>query len=312
MNYFRKMGLLVLVCLAGLTGCQKEKSTTVGVIVPLEHQAMDEIVGGLKTTLESTHPHIEVMVKNAQGDQTLQRTIIQQMIQQKTDLLVPIGTATSQMTLAMSKQQPVVSLAAYPDNLPGTKERLSVVVDEIPPQVHFDFMRHYLPDFKKVTVVYSSQDKCFHEVEVLEQLASQSQVQLQKLMVRENHELFTISQVIDSDSQAIFILKDHPIASSVQVLMRQAQKLQIPVITSDEGSIKAGGCFAVGVKEGDIGRQGAKNIAHYFTHQTMPETTVVEKLYLFVNPSQCQTVGIDIEKLKQVAKQFNYQIEVVS
>ena len=43
--------------------------------------------------------------------------------------------------------------------------------------------------------------------------------------------------------------------------MQQANERKIPLITSDEGSNKNGGAFAIGVIEADIGRQGAKMAA---------------------------------------------------
>src|SRR3989338_6008023 len=69
---------------------------TVGILVPMEHRAMDEIVAGFKETLTQRYPgKITFLVKNAEGDINLQRSILQSFEQKSIDLYAPIGTQTT-------------------------------------------------------------------------------------------------------------------------------------------------------------------------------------------------------------------------
>src|SRR5438045_1796262 len=85
----------------------------IGIIEPLEHTAIDEIVKGFTETVQqqSAKP-VTFKIENAQNDANLQRAIIQRMQDAHYTLIVPIGVGTTQMTLAMIHDQPVVSLAS--------------------------------------------------------------------------------------------------------------------------------------------------------------------------------------------------------
>src|SRR5689334_1669417 len=95
--------ILVIFGISFLTSKRKAE-TVVGVIVPMEHQALNDIVSGLREGLKSDKP-ITLRVMNAQGDPNIQRSIIQQLVQDDCDVLVPIGTGASQMTLALAKNK---------------------------------------------------------------------------------------------------------------------------------------------------------------------------------------------------------------
>jgi putative tryptophan/tyrosine transport system substrate-binding protein len=231
----------------------------VGIILPMEHEALNQITQGIKEELEQKmEKPVVLKVKNAQGDPNIQKAIIEQLVRDKCNLLIPIGTAASQMTLNIAPEQKILCLAADSSILQKSKQaQATALSDELSATDSLSFLHEAFPNIKKITLLYSSSEKVAKEIPIICEAAYSLKIEVQQLMVQSMGELYTISQAIASDSQAIFVLKDHLIVSGIQTVVQQARLRQIPVMTSDEGSVLAGAGFALGVKEASIGQQGA-------------------------------------------------------
>lgn len=278
---------------------------TIGIIVPMEHAALTEMIQGFKEKL----PDANIRVLNAQADQTLQKSIINQLIHEQCDLLVPIGTQTSQMTLHLAKKEKVLCLAANTDISPAIS-RVTVLDDECTVQKAFCLLHELFPEIKKISLVHSTSDKIYQELQVLQKIATEKGISLQKLAVLGLPDLYTIGQAIDSDSQAVFILKDHLIVSGITALVKQVKDRQIPVITSDNGSVCSGATLAIGIKEADIGKEGAILAQKILQgHLLEPSVTLQGPLRLFLNTQACALHGVDIDLLCSRAKTLGLILE---
>lgn len=303
-----------------------EKPITIGILMPMDHAALRDIVAGFKETATSlSKTPLQFQVQNSQGDMNIQRSIIQQFVNQKVDLIVPIGTTATQMTATIAKKQPIVSLAARyksPESMHKSGQKsasnsgselsspplITGVLDEIGPQQPLELLSKITPNLKKITLVYSNSEKVFPEIEELEKLALKKDLKVQKLMIQALPDLYTIKRLIDKDTQAIFILKDHLVVSGIKTLSQQAKARKIPIMASDEGSVNGGAAFALGVKERMIGEQGAKlaiKVLSGHPIQTLP-VEVIEKLSVFYNEKTCTELGLDIDTIKLKAKQAGF------
>lgn len=289
----------------------------IGIIVPVEHEALTQIVNGLKEELKMDNDErVTIKVMNAQGDPNIQRAIIEQLVRDQCDLLIPIGTAASQMTLNLAKDRNIVCLAADSTLiLSAEKTQATALDDELSVADSISFLHSAFPHLKKISLLYSSSEKVAKEIPHLIEAAHSQGIEVQKLMVQNLAELYTISQAIASDSEAIFVLKDHLIVSGIQTVVQQAEKRGIPVMASDEGSIISGGAFAIGVKEASIGKQGAqivKNILNGTPPQNIPPQTIKGPFPLFVNRSAYVKQGIDLESFIESVQKIGIPIHYVN
>lgn len=289
----------------------QEKKITVGIIVPMEHAALDSIVKGITKEFENTA--IVCTVVNAQGDLTIQKALIEKLLRERCDLFMPIGTATSQMTTHLVKNKPVVCVAADPEALSLQSSPKTVVIDDsLPPDIAFEFLRDTLPHAKKITLIYSTSEKIAREIPAIEKAALFSGFTLQKLTVQTISDLYSLSSAIDTDTSCLFVLKDHIVVSGIGILSKQAEKKGIFLMTSDEGSVTSGGAFAIGISESSIGRQGAVPAKKMLAGE-LPNLieTVQSPMSLFINPAACKRQGIDKTILSEVAKNRDLAITVV-
>src|SRR3990167_6105249 len=83
------------------------KSITVGILVPIALPAMTQIVNGFETTMNKESPvPVKYLVKNAQGDANMQRSILQEFNSDNVTMVAPIGTDAAQMSIAMIRNKP--------------------------------------------------------------------------------------------------------------------------------------------------------------------------------------------------------------
>jgi len=290
-----------------------EKPYVVGVILPMEHEALNQITQGIKEELEQQMgKSVALKIKNAQGDPNIQRAIIEQLVRDECNLLVPVGTSASQMTLSLAPDQKILCLAADSTLLQANRQiEATALSDELCAADSLAFLHETFPNIQKITLLYSASEKVAKEIPLVCEGARKCNIKVQKLMVQNMGELYTISRAIASDSQAIFILKDHLIVSGIQTIAQQAAALQIPLMSSDEGSVIAGAGFAIGVKEASIGRQGAL-IAKAILEGESPKEIVPQTMSgpfpLFVNRAACEKQGIDPQIFCSQAESLGFTI----
>lgn len=289
---------------------QAQTTKKIGIILPLEHAALNEIVKGFKDKIGKIYSgNLEIIVKNAQNDSNMQRLIIDQFKNNNFDIIIPLGTITAQMTINKIKNIPIVSLAAYyHESDRKNHPNVTNILDEFDTSERFDFIQDFFPKIKNYTLIYSSSEKTVPEVNDFVKLASRQGHKIQKLMVQNLSELFTVSKLIDKNSKAIVIFKDNMIVSGIKAIVNEASKKSLPIITLDEGSVKEGASIALGVKEYDIGAQGAdyaNKILNGIDVKTLPITTIKNK-QIFLNEKACNL--IDCKQIKERAKKLSIKV----
>lgn len=304
---------ILLMCACSLVACKPATpQKQVGIILPIAHQSLNNIVDGFVETLKQGYPgKLNIRVLNAQGDINIQRAIIQQMKNDRVDLIVPIATAPTQMAAAMIANRPIIGLAAqYAIAAKGkTARNLNVVSDEVPPKNLLNFMQQAYPQIKRITLLYSPSDKIYADVQQASIAAKSLGISLNTVMVPTLQDLYTITKNLP-DTQAIIALKDVMLISGIATLVQAAEKRGILLITSDEGSVHNGANFALGVQEHEIGKQGALMALKILSGKSISDLphAKVNTLSIFINKKSLQKNNFDAQIIEKTAKQLHYPV----
>ncbi|HEX4044137.1 MAG TPA: ABC transporter substrate binding protein [Gammaproteobacteria bacterium] len=299
-----------------LIGCSQSNEKKIGIIVPIEHQSLNDIVTGFTTTLHELSPvPVQIKVMNAHGDLNVQRAIIQQMKGQY-DIIVPIGMAATQMTLSLIKQQPIISLASlYTEQDRKSQQpcHIAVVHDEISPVQIVNFIHQAYPGITQMSLLHSPAEKIFPQVEVAIEAGKKLGITIKPVMITALSELHTAANALPENIQAILVLKDYLIASGINTLAITAEKRHIPVIAADQGSVQEGASFALGVNEREIGVEGAKLAVAILRGESACSLPIVDmtQLTVFINPISLTKEQQRIESIDAAAKRLQYQVEVL-
>lgn len=316
MNTFITKTIAAILVSLSLVGCHTQSNEKkIGIIVPIQHKAMDDITNGFEETLraQSKEP-LKFKVANAQADLNLQRAIIQQMRDEDYDLIVPIGTDAGAMTASIIQDKPIVSLASSYTEEERIKHKpchVAVLHDEIPVEKLITFLHQVYPAIKNVVLVHSAAEKIYPDVKTAVKIGNDYGMQIKPMLVSTLNELYTVANAMPDNTQAILVLKDSLIVSGIGTLALQAEKRHIPLITSDQGSVQDGAAFALGVHERDIGVEGAKLAAQILAGKPACSLPIVmmTKLTVFVNPQALGKENQSIAPIEATAKKNNYAVE---
>jgi len=322
MNLVRKlvigltMGLSVL-AFNVMADKAPQKTVTIGIVAPVQIPAMDQIIAGFEGELnhlyDNNNVRVVYVVQNAQGDMNIMRSIFLQFKNQKVDMVVPIGTSANQMALSIIKDQPIVTLAAAfteADRAKSPNKNVTSISDEVAVSKQFAFIHQAMPNLKYLTLVYSPDDRIYAQVQQASADAKKYGITIQKLQIQQLSDLYTVSKRINTNSQAIFILKDEMVVSGVPTLVKVAQARNIPLIASDDGSVSSGAAFAVGVSERQIGSDGA-SLALQVLNGT-PAINVPIKIMtdynVFINTKAAETQNVDLGRVTSASNAFSYPV----
>jgi putative tryptophan/tyrosine transport system substrate-binding protein len=285
----KKIAMIVVFALLAVAAIyqfngKKGGEIQIGIVVPIEHEAMDRMVAGFRQEVEKEFGgKVAIDVQNAQGDESIQHAIIGKFTRQKYDLIVPIGTDVSMMVLHQAKMSPVLCLDIAADAGLSAPNATGLYEADIMPSIDFLFLLY--PNLHKMTIVYSPSPKIMGQVERVKQLVGARGGKVQPIMIQTLPDLYSVSSAVDRDSELIFILKDHVVASGAAVLARVAERLSIPFITSDEGSVAMGATLAIGNSEEQIGVSGGELAIEILNGRPISELPMrsVEGQIVFVN-----------------------------
>lgn len=310
--------LLLIAAIGALSACQQESigETNIGIVIPLEHKAMQEIVAGLSDTLKETYPtHLRINIKNAQNDLNLQRSILQQM-NDNNDVVITIGLATTQMAASMVSQKPIIGLAASLSDVDRKKLKnchMAIVHDEIAPIKLLTLLQTINPKLKQITLVHSSAEKVYPEIKATIATGKKLGIEITPMMAATLPDLTSVAETLPPNTEAIMVLKDHLIVSGISVLAKAARQQHIPLVTLDQGSVENGAGLALAVHEREIGVQGAKLVIAILKGKSPCDLPITEMnaLTVFINKNTLEQQAQNILAIKGAAKQLDYNVESV-
>ncbi len=244
-----------------------EQEIDIALIIPLEHQSMNEIIKGFKEKSEEllSNKKLNIKIFNALGNpQILHSIILQIKNNDRYNIVVTVGSTITQSALPSLKEKSLIGLAVSTfsegDRLKLPNKNATFISDEIDPNLTINFIQQVIPGIKKITLIRSNDDRIFNTFQKLKKIAKTNNIELKEILANSIMELNTNIKGLDNDSEVVLILKDHTIVSAIPYL-KKIIPYSIPIISSDEGSVVAGAELGIGVNEIDIGKKGAEILA---------------------------------------------------
>ena len=169
MNKFLKscaaatMALAMVGCSQGQTEGEGEKAN-IGIIQYAEHPALDQayegFVEGLKENGYDTDA-VEIDYKNAQGDQSNNKTIANTFVNDNVDLIYAIATPSAQAAANETKDIPIVVSAVTDPQTSGLVKsndkpdtNVTGTSDLNPIDAQIDLLKQMVPNAKKIAIMY--------------------------------------------------------------------------------------------------------------------------------------------------------------
>lgn len=267
--------LMTLLMVVGLGGCAGKADTTntkkaeqvnIGIIQIVEHPALDSARQGFTDFLaENGYVEGQNLVadyQNAQGEQANLQTIAKKFVQNKSSLVLAIGTPSA-VTMANETTEIPILITAVTDpasaklvksnekpetNVTGTSD-MNPVADQL------KLIKEILPNAKKVGILYNSSEVNSQvQVDIADQAASGLGLELVKVTVTASSEVMQAAQSMVGRVDAIYVPTDNMVVSALAAVLKVAENNKIPVFGAESNVVESGAVATVGVDYYQLGR----------------------------------------------------------
>lgn len=290
-------------------GDKKQAVYRIAVMQPAIHPSMDEITQGFIETLEKNLlGQCDCAVFNANNNVMLMRAQAEEIVQQKFDALMTIGTKATQLAKEVAQKKksnmPIIFTAVADavekgiiKSIEASGNQLTGVLEEINFQEEVDLLLSVKPATKNVLLVYNpSQIGLVKEGNMFEKVFASRGVSLSRAEVFHSNEVYQKISILLANIDVVLILKDHTTVAALDVLTKLCSKNHITLLTNDLDSPARGAALGFGVFERQFGVQGALCAIKILVDRVLPThipCAAAQGNKLRINPNACKTQGVD-------------------
>lgn len=282
---------------------------TLAITQIVEHPSLDEMRRGIIDELADNgyvkDQNLTVNFQSAQGNTATAGQIAKQFAGDNPDAIVAISTPSAQSIVASTKTVPVIYTAIsdpvaaklIDENNTPIQPNVTGLSSVLPIEPQLDNIQKIVPHAKTIGYVYSPGE--VNSVVVLNQLKKAAPARGLKILdVTANRptDVAMATRSLAGRVDVIYTSLDNNVVSAFEAMAGAANELDIPIIASDEFSVRRGATAALGVNDYDFGRTTGKMVYRVLNDEAVntikPE--VMNTLTLYVSPKHAAKQGVSL------------------
>ncbi|MGM8897596.1 MULTISPECIES: ABC transporter substrate-binding protein [unclassified Psychrobacter] len=284
---------------------------TLAITQIVEHPSLDEMRRGIIDELADNGyvegQNLTVNFQSAQGNTATAGQIAKQFAGDNPDAIVAISTPSAQSIVASTKTVPVVYTAIsdpvaaklIDDKGVPIQTNVTGLSSQLPIEPQLENIQKIVPDAKTIGYVYSPGE--VNSVVVLNQLkeaASTRGLKILDVTANRPTDVAMATRSLAGRADVIYTSLDNNVVSAFEAMAGAANELDIPVIASDEFSVRRGATAALGVNDYDFGRTTGKMVYRVLNGEAVntikPE--VMNTLTLYASPKHAAEQGVSLSE----------------
>ena len=281
---------------------------TIGICQQMEHAALDAATEGFQDACRELfgEENVEFDVQNAQGEQNMCSTIINNFVSSDVDLILANATLPLQTAAQATSDIPILgtsvtdygSALGIDDWTGATGVNISGTSDLAPIEEQEDMLLELVPDAQTVGILYcSSESNSKYQAELFEAELEADGISYKEYTVADSNEIQSVTQNAVEDCDAIYIPTDNTMASNTQIINNICLPAKVPVIAGEEGICSGCGVATLSISYYDLGYQTGE-MAYKILEEgadisTMDVETAAQVTKKY-NPTICEELGITI------------------
>ncbi len=273
----------------------------------VEHPALDSVLKGLQDYLKDNGVDAEFKVHNAQANMGTATQIGQQMIGEKSDLLVAIATPSAQATAqSLSKapadlKRPMLFTAVTDpvaaglvDAVDKPGEFVTGVSDLLPTEKHLEMIMNYKPDIKKLAILYNAGEANSKAIVAsVKELSDKFGFTVVEATAPKTADVYAAAKSLVGRCDAVFIPTDNTIVAALESVIKVGTQNKLPIFAADVASVERGAVAAMGFDYYKHGYQTgamAKKILEGAAPSSLP-VEFQKELQLQINLKAAEAMG---------------------
>ena len=287
----------------------KKGKLRIGIIQYMEHVSLDTAREGFLDALEDKGyrdgSNITVDFQNAQGDPSNLSTISDQLVANKTDLILAIATPAAQSIAGKTTDIPILATAvtdfadarlADSNKVPGGN--VSGTSDMNPVRKQIDLLLKLAPDARTIGVIYASnEDNSILQASLAKKAVKKLGLKYVETTVSNTNDVQQATQSIVGRCDAIYIPTDNVLASSMPTVHGVTARTKTPVVCGESGMVKNGGLATLGINYHDLGYQTGEMAVRILKGEAEPASLPIESakdLDFYINGKVAEEIGVKI------------------
>lgn len=283
-------GILIV---AGLVSCAKTSSSnenektrdvsknsnevkemyTIGINQLVQHDALDAsregFIEGLKEKGFEEGKNLKIDYQNAQGDIAIAKTISDQFVTSKVDMIFAIATSSLQASYNATKDIPIVFTAVTDPIDAGVAEswessgtNVTGTSDMVSMEKQLSLLTTLVPDIKTLGVIYnSSEANSLAQVQELKKEAEKNAIDIKEISVTTVNEINQNLNAAIGSIDALYAPTDNTVASAYDLVGNICVNKNIPILCGEEAGVSKGGLCSIGIDYFKLGKEAGYKAA---------------------------------------------------
>lgn len=286
-------------------------SKRIAISAIVEHPSLDDIrlgvLDGLASVGYTEGQNLTVNFQSAQGNMATAGQIAGQFAADAPDVIVAITTPTAQSLAAATQSIPLVYTAVSDpvaaklitaDNA-AAQPNITGLSSQLPLEPQIELFSKIKPEAKRIGFVYTPSEA--NSVAIKDKLATLLPaygMTLVDVPANRSAEVADATRALSGRADLIYTSMDNGVASAMEAMVMVANELRLPIITSDEFSVRRGATAGLGVNDYDFGRKTAEMVVRILKGEAPSSIppAVMNTLTLYVSPTHGVAQGVTINE----------------
>lgn len=283
---------------------------TIAITAIVEHPSLDDIrlgiIDGLASLGYQDGQNLTVNFQSAQGSMATAGQIAKQFVADNPDAIVAITTPTAQSLASATTTIPLIYTAVsdpiaaklIDNNNQGLQPNITGLSSQLPLEPQIELFSKVKPNAKRIGFVYSPGEA--NSVAIKDKLITllpNYGMTLVAVPANRSSDVGDATRSLAGKVDIIYTSLDNGVASAMEAMVQAANDMSVPIITSDEFSVRRGATAALGVNDYDFGLSTAKIVADILDGKKVSDITpqVMNTLTLFISPKHAATQGVTVD-----------------
>lgn len=278
----------------------------IGICQLVEHEALDAATEGFQDALTELcgEGNVTFDLQNAQGEQSMCSTIINNFVSADVDLIMANATAPLTTAATATADIPVIgtSVTDYATALQisdwtgATGINVSGTCDLAPIDEQAAMLQELLPDAKTVGILYcSAEPNSKYQAEKFIEAIEKDGIKCIEYTAADSNEIQSVVTSAVSEVDAIYVPTDNTMASNTEIIKNVCVPAGIPVIAGEQGICTGCGVATLSISYYDIGYRAGEMAYDVLANGADISTMAIEtapnvtKMY---NAAICEELGL--------------------
>lgn len=282
----------------------------IGICQQLEHDALDQATKGFEEACKEKfgEDKVEFDKQNAQGEQAMCSTIVNNFVSSDVDLILANATLPLQTAAQATSEIPILgtsitdyasALGIDPADWTGvTGVNISGTSDLAPIDKQEDMLLELVPDVKQVGILYCSAEvNSEYQAKLFAEELEKDGIAYKEYTAADSNEIQSVVTNAVGECDALYVPTDNTMANNTEIINNVCLPAKIPVIAGEQGICAGCGVATLSISYYDIGYKAGEMAYEILAEGadvsameivTAPEVT---KMY---NSAICEELGLTI------------------